>query len=123
VSTLNDDLKIIDAIGAAIDRDKHTSGPWIVSPPTAENPSRARVSALSGFVDIYDAPLTTETAANARLIASAPDLLASLKAMTTLMQNAAAEIDINSLRGYGGRTVWENVHHAKAVIAKAEEEQ
>lgn len=51
-----------------------TPGKWNVRPPTAQNPSRAVVTALSGFVEIYDAPLTLETAANARLIANAPDL-------------------------------------------------
>lgn len=37
------------------------------------------VTAMSGFVIIYDAPLTDETAANARLIAAAPDMLRALQ--------------------------------------------
>jgi hypothetical protein len=32
---------------------KHTPGPWHVSPPTRQNPSRALVTALSGGVDIF----------------------------------------------------------------------
>lgn len=58
---------------------RHTPGPWHTRPSTAQSPSRAIVSALSGGVTIYDAPLTVETAANARLIAAAPDLLAVLE--------------------------------------------
>lgn len=34
---------------------------------------------MSGYVTIYDDPLTTETAANARLIAAAPDLLTACR--------------------------------------------
>lgn len=50
---------------------QHTPGPWMVVPPDRDRPSRATV--CGGGVDIYDAPLTRETAANARLIAAAPD--------------------------------------------------
>jgi hypothetical protein len=57
----------------------HTPGPWFVSPPTRENPSEARVTALAGGVRIYEAPLTRETEANAHLIAAAPDMLAALE--------------------------------------------
>lgn len=60
---------------------RHTPGPWHVSPPTAQHPSQARVSALSGFVRIYGVPLTVETAANARLIAAAPELLDAVRAL------------------------------------------
>lgn len=60
---------------------KHTPGPWNFNPPTAANPSTASVTACGGFVSIYTAPLTLETEANARLIAAAPELLASLRAM------------------------------------------
>lgn len=60
---------------------KHTPGPWHARPPKAQNPSRAVVSAISGGVTIYDAPLTLETAANARLISASPDLLAACEAV------------------------------------------
>jgi hypothetical protein len=56
---------------------KHTPEPWKVFPPTRQNPSRASVSTEDGACDIYDAPLTNETEANARLIAAAPELLAA----------------------------------------------
>ena len=55
----------------------HTPGPWDVLPPDTHRPSRATVVALRGAT-IYDAPLTEETAANARLIAAAPELLAAV---------------------------------------------
>ena len=58
---------------------KHTPGPWHSNPPKAQNPSRVSVTACSGFVRIYEAHLSQETAANASLIASAPDLLNALR--------------------------------------------
>jgi hypothetical protein len=59
----------------------HTKGIWTFIPPNPENPSRAIVA--SGFALIYDAPLTNETEANARLIAAAPELLEELEAIKT----------------------------------------
>lgn len=92
---------------------RHTPGPWHVSPPTAQHPSQARVSALSGFVQIYDAPLTVETAANARLIAAAPDLLiqagvlrclaTSPRFQTMTVAEALAELCLNGC-GYDNGT-------------------
>jgi hypothetical protein len=68
----------------------HTPGPWHVSPPNHENPSEAHVSALSGFVRIYSAPLTRETKANATLISAAPDLLeALLETMSAWLSEAS----------------------------------
>lgn len=67
-------------------RSSSTPGPWHVRPPTAQNPSRAIVSAMSGGVTIYDAPLTVETAANARLIAAAPDLLTACRLALPILQ-------------------------------------
>ena len=67
----------------------HTRGPWSVILPSAEHPSRAMVAAGSG-VTIYDAPLTTETEANARLIAAAPDLLRELERLTDRFKHAVA---------------------------------
>lgn len=60
---------------------EHTPAPWKYYPPTSENPSKVNVSACDGQVDIYNAPLTTETKANARLIAAAPELLDALKSL------------------------------------------
>lgn len=59
-----------------IETTRYTTEPWKVIQPDASRPSRAIVSGHSG-VDIYNAPLTNETQANARLIAAAPDLLAA----------------------------------------------
>lgn len=64
-----------------------TPGPWHVAPPTEQNPSRATVTALSGFVSIYDAPLTAETAANARLIAAAPELATACRLMLPVVKD------------------------------------
>lgn len=55
---------------------KHTPGQWKIYAPNEIYPSRALVGARGGQVSIYDAPLTNETEANARLIACAPELLA-----------------------------------------------
>jgi hypothetical protein len=66
---------------------KHTPGPWKVYPPSPNNPSRATVSAANGQCTIYDAPLTTETAANARLIAATPEMVELLKKTLPFVQH------------------------------------
>lgn len=87
---------------------KHTAEPWSVVPPSAEHPSRAMVSGRSGQVLIYSAPLTNETAANARLIAAAPELLRAL-------ENLLREADDDGITRAG-------VDQALAAIAKAKED-
>ncbi len=82
-------------------RFSRTPGEWHVRPPTAQNPSRAVVTALSGFVEIYNAPLTVETAANARLIASAPDLEYALREL----MDADAGLERASFNQDGGREI------------------
>lgn len=62
---------------------KYTPGPWAVV-DTKVVPSRAVVVACDGGVDIYNAPLTAETEANAHLIAAAPDLLEALDQLAWL---------------------------------------
>ncbi len=58
----------------------HTREPWKVMEPGKETePSCASVCACEGMVNIYDAPLTMETEANAHLIAASPELLAACK--------------------------------------------
>jgi len=57
---------------------KHTPRKWTVVPPTRNSLSRAMVSDEHGAT-VYDAPLTTETATNAHLIAAAPDMLEALE--------------------------------------------
>jgi hypothetical protein len=49
---------------------EHTPTPWLVIPPSADRPSRAMVCAAGG-ANIYDAPLTNETEANAAFIVRA----------------------------------------------------
>lgn len=56
-------------------RHKHTKGDWAYNPPSEKRPSEVMVSACKGMVNIYKAPLTKETKANAKLIANAPNLL------------------------------------------------
>ena len=51
---------------------KHTPGPWKMGNPF-KKPSRVIVTGSGA--NIYNAPLTNETLANAWLIAAAPDLL------------------------------------------------
>jgi hypothetical protein len=66
---------------------KHTSGPWMVSDiPTRDR--RISVANNGGAPDIAVvlsriSRTDAETAANARLIAAAPDLLSALNAMLT----------------------------------------
>ena len=96
---------------------KHTPGPWWVEPSTSLNPSRAVV--LADCVDIYDAPLTSETAGNAALIAAAPDLLAACKAMLSLVAvglNQGAYDNIAAGKGYAERVLAQ----AEKDIARAE---
>ena len=57
----------------------HTPGPWKVIPPSAEYPSRAMV--CGSGANIYNAPLTNETEANASLIAAAPEMYKALKSL------------------------------------------
>lgn len=62
---------------------KHTPGPWVVFQPNASQPSRVSVSTTDGGINLYSAPLTAETQANAHLIAAAPDLLHELYLLLT----------------------------------------
>lgn len=51
-----------------MEEQKHSPLPWEYYGPTPTSPSAIGVSACKGQVNIYSAPLTTETDANARLI-------------------------------------------------------
>jgi hypothetical protein len=108
---------------------KHTRGPWKVFEPTRERPSRISVSTESGLVDIYDAPLTRETEANARLIAAAPDLLEALEALMdhphAHLEDHIYEIREREGEGWEGEAVksWgATIVKVKAAIAKAKGE-
>lgn len=99
---------------------QHTPGPWHVCPPTPTNPSRAAVAALSGFTIIYEAPLTTETAANANLIAAAPELLELMESITDA--GLVCPMPIGA-PGSAARVAWQEqralMESARAVIRKA----
>jgi len=84
---------------------KWTPGPWQIIEPTAEHPSRAMVGARG--VDIYDAPLTNETLANARLIAAAPALYGACHEALRMVRNCPGN--------------WENAvrEQLEAALAKA----
>lgn len=109
---------------------RHTPRPWYVEPPTAQSPSTAAVTACCGFVRIYEAPLTRETAANARLIAAAPDLLAACKAlMAVAPDNSYHDQKCAQLMGEAGWTessneAWDEFAQrvAREAIARAEGE-
>lgn len=58
--------------------DGHSDAPWTVVDPEFTRPSRIGVASHGG-ADVYDAPLTDETRANARLIAAAPQLLEEVR--------------------------------------------
>ncbi len=87
---------------------KHSPGPWKVIPPDSDHPSRVMVGAVpqpagAGYgVTIYDAPLTTETEANARLIAAAPTMYQALSDIEALADRethlkTGAKIDMSEL--------------------------
>lgn len=85
---------------------KHTPGPWRVHPEDVEKviQSSQGVAVMSGM--LRD---TIEREANARLIASAPDLLAALKCCLVALETIPAE-----LRDPGQMLM------ARAAIARAE---
>lgn len=66
-----------------------SKGEWKVVPPSRDYPSRAMVCADGA--QIYDAPLTMETQANARLIAAAPDLLAVAEVILDDFEESGAD--------------------------------
>ncbi len=77
---------------------KHTPGPWFV-----ESHGRYRVASITSTTGIYaDAPPLMQTAPDARLIASAPDLLEFAQWVLSLKTGGMIEA------------------RARAVVAKAE---
>ena len=91
---------------------ERTPGPWHVIPPRRGLESRAVVGASIG-ADIYNAPLTEETMANARLIASAPDLLDALDGMVRLVSTYPAYFHADEVN----MRAWLDM--ARATISKA----
>ena len=71
------------------EKQTHTPGPWRVNASLIEGPKMALVVATVACPDrIGYAPRdTSEFKANARLIAAAPEMLAALRAMRTVMDS------------------------------------
>lgn len=95
---------------------KHTPGPWVLRTRERWGPT-VRVGDLyvwlAGIVPSSERP--GEHEANARLIAAAPDLLASLKEMLDKGEGCAA-------CGFGAPGCGCRYERARAAIAKAEGE-
>ena len=93
---------------------KHTPGPWVIDPDYRNDPGAInggdnlrRVVKWDGFARRH----TPEAVANARLIAAAPDLLASLRALLDIVHD-----DLTHERQEDHR---EALNAAKNAIAKA----
>lgn len=85
---------------------KHTPGPWHVGMkpgPIIYGTKGDQVADLRGFLDIE------ETSANARLIAAAPDLIASFRRVLRML-----EINDARLANFG------EVEEARGIISRAE---
>lgn len=113
---------------------QHTPGPWVFDLSKSWRPHRV---SLCHFVGNDDADIAhigenfssnrspAETIANARLIAAAPDLLASLERLVTLMNIVGDEPFRNGVTDSTGSmdegiviaSKW--LHEARAAIAKA----
>lgn len=96
-----------------------------VSSETMQRALRHALQRDHGFMDFCDGCKESK-----ELLTLAVDsfdvMLSALKAMTSLMQTAADEIDTDTrhpLRGYGGKTVRENIYAANEAIKKAESGQ
>lgn len=72
---------------------EHTKGKWKVYGADKNHPSEIGVSACDGQVDIYKAPLTRDTRANAHLIASAPEMLEALKYVRRFVKKDDVDVE------------------------------
>lgn len=90
----------------------HTPGPWYAQPYARQEPPDI-IAANGAYVaraHAFDADhLAPETLANARLIAAAPDLLATLE---KLRDSLRGRIDVT------GDSVWHEVAWINAALAK-----
>lgn len=84
---------------------KHTPGPWTPTRETIE----------PNICDMTSSRSPEETAANARLIAAAPDLLAALVAIEALTYEAQSEMQ----DGHAKRDVIVAMNRARAALVKA----
>lgn len=103
----------------------HTPTPWFVVPPDRDNPSRAMVCGEG--VDIYNAPLTDETEANAEFIVRAcnchDELVECLRWFVDYYTQAGIgdcleENDDVDCGEFDGDERF-NVRHGRAILAKA----
>ncbi len=77
------------------ERPKHTKGPWSVS---VENSDLAKRSDYRIWVDNAELPNLSETSANARLIAAAPELLEALQSVLNWLQPLDLNLDDEQFR-------------------------
>ena len=91
--------------------DKHTPGPWVVLNAGATVSRYGYADSAETIADVRHKP-DGESAANAALIAAAPELLEALRGM---IDYAASEIGIEPEEAVGG-----HFKAARAAIAKAE---
>ena len=94
----------------------HTPGPWAVYPPEMLDNQHWSVQTDCGMTIVCGED-TPEAAANARLIAAAPELLASLRECSTALADLLADADPSGLEC---QEQWACVAECKKVIAKAE---
>lgn len=101
---------------------EHTSGPWVAEPADmfgdhnivlAEGDDRRAIAAV-----VSNMRPEREVAANARLIAAAPDLLAVAKEMVASEWSYMSDADLSEELSLGNEMV-RNTIAARAAIAKA----
>jgi|SRR5689334_19242645 len=95
---------------------KHTPGPWRVVERERDDNAAYSIESESGIIVanvISGLGLETE-AANARLIAAAPDLLAALHALLDRIDH-----HFGDTHRYGQGNEWREQEDARAAIAKA----
>ena len=102
----------------------HTPGPWQVSPLDGRTcgPSRLLICNGTTLAQMQAVAIvtlrTSETDANARLIAAAPDLLAALREMVDMVLSPAYVDKADEARAMEARSAI--VTNARRVIAKVE---
>lgn len=85
---------------------KHTPGPWVVG-TNGPNDHFIRDAGLSMIVDKINFPMSQSTA-NARLIAAAPELLEALEAVLSLYKSTGMSPEEHEVN----RLVWNAVQKA-----------
>lgn len=97
---------------------KHTPGPWRVSERGERTPYTeiCVINAPGGEVEIITDNESSDTIADARLIAAAPEMYEALTAMLHRFEIYCGGPD----NPYGGHTDGELLNRARSAIAKAE---